>query len=449
MDTTTLLTVFLVLRLAIPSQLSVPGLRSVGSPALLFSLALLVLWAALRAHRSRSEPSSPVMLAAVVFALAYTASLVAAVLRPISSEELNSSFFGVLTILGWFGVLALSHDGLGGRERLQVLLNRVVIFGALLAALGLVQFLTGEAWVDRIEIPGLTRNGTISGAFVRDRFTRPSGTAIHPIEFGAVLSMVLPIAVVRGLGKLDPGHKARGLISSWAPAALIAMTVFLSSSRSAWIGMGLGLVCVLGIMSSRQRVVTGVLMAVSLMVLFVVVPGMLGVVASMFTDVGNDPSILSRVGAYAMALGYVDRSPWLGRGLFTFLPRYQIFDNQYLLSVVETGIVGVGALIILAVVVAATGTVAALRNHPLSAATVGVTAGCAVGTVELSMFDGFSFPMMSGVWFMLLGLVGACSRLTRDPASEGAEEPRRGHTSDRPSASTAPPRPAAGATPRP
>lgn len=448
-DTATLLTIFLVLRLAIPSQLSVPGLRSVGSPALLFSLAILVLWAALRAHRGQGEPSSPVLLAALVFTLAYSASLVAALLRPISSEELNSSVFGVLTILGWFGVLALAHDGLSSRERLQVLLNRVVIFGALLAALGLIQFLTGQAWVDRIEIPGLTKNGAISAAFVRDRFTRPSGTAIHPIEFGAVLSMVLPLAIVRGLGRLDPGHKARGLVGSWAPAALIAMTILLSSSRSAWIGMALGFVCLLPIMSPRQRVTTGLLMSVSVIALFVLVPGMLGVVAGMFTDVGNDPSIRSRVGVYAMAVGYIGRSPWLGRGLFTFLPRYQIFDNQYLLSVVETGIVGTGALVILAVVVAATGTAAAFRDQPLSAATVGLTTGCVVGAVELSMFDGFSFPMMAGLWFMLLGLVGACYRVTRDLVPLGSAVPRRGHTSDPPSGSTAPPRPSVEATPPP
>ena len=70
-------------------------------------------------------------------------------------------------------------------------------------------------------------------------------------------------------------------------------------------------------------------MWVSLVALFALVPGRLGVVAGMFTDVGNDPSIRSRVGAYAMAVGYIGRSPWLGRGLFTLLPRYPTLDNKY------------------------------------------------------------------------------------------------------------------------
>lgn len=449
-DTTTLLTIYLVLRLGVPSQLVVTGLRSVGSPAMLFGLALLVLWAALRVNRSQGEQSSPVLFAAWAFVLAYCASLVAALLRPISSEELNSAAFGVLTIAGWFGVLALAHDGHDSRDRLQILLNRIVVLGSLLAILGLIQFLTGQAWVDKLEIPGLTRNGTVYGVFVRDQFTRPSGTAIHPIEFGAVLSMVLPLAIVRGLGRLDPGHREeRELLGRWAPAALIAVTILLSSSRSAWIGMALGIALLLPIMSPRQRVNTGVIMTGSLVGLFVLVPGMLGGAAGLFGGVSSDPSIQSRVDAYAIAEGYISRSPWWGRGLFTFLPRYQIFDNQYLLSLVETGIVGTCALAVLILVVALTGMAAARMDDPLSAAAVSLTAGCVIGAVELSTFDGFSFPMMAGVWFLMLGLVGSCYRMSRNLAPLTSVTPHKERTSDRPSGSTTPPPPSAEATPLP
>lgn len=448
-DATTLLTVFLVLRLAIPSQFGIAGLRSVGSPALLFSLALLVLWAVLRLLRSVTEPSSPVLFAAWAFTLAYAASLVPALLRPISSEELNSAVFGVLTIGGWFGVLALAHDGHTNSERLHVLLHRLVLLGSLMAVLGLIQFLTAQAWVDRIDIPGLTRNGTIYPAFVRDRFTRPSGTAIHPIEFGAVLSMVLPLAIVRGLRRLDPDHNAHGFVSRWAPTALIGVTILLSSSRSAWIGMALGIALLFPILSPRQRASSGIILTGSVVVLFVLVPGMIGLLAGIFGDVSNDPSFLSRVDAYAIAEGYVGRSPLLGRGLFTFLPRYQIFDNQYLLSLVETGIVGTFALVVLIVVVALSGVSAARVNEPLSGATVSLTAGCVIGAVELSTFDGFSFPMMAGVWFLMLGLVGSCYRMSRNLAPLTSATPHRGRTSDQPSGSTNPPLPSAEAPPLP
>ena len=449
MDATTLLTVYLVIRLALPSQLVVTGLRSMGSPAVLLSLALLAAWAAMRLHRTRSEPGSPVLLAAWLFACGYTASLVPALLRPISSEELNSALFGTLTVAGWLGVLSLAHDGPGDRVRLAVLVNRLVLLVSLVAFLGLIQFLTGQAWVDRLGIPGLTPNGTLHSAFARDRFTRPSGTAIHPIEFGALLSMVLPLSIVRGLGRLDPGHAFRSRLARWTPCALIAVTIFLSSSRSAWIGMGLGIAALLPLMNRRERVGTGLLLVGSVSALFVGVPGMLGVVQGMFTDVGADPSIRSRVEGYAIAVGYIGRSPWWGRGLFTFLPRYQIFDNQYLLSLVETGFVGVGALAVLIVAAAAVGIAAARRRHPLAPASVGLTVGVVVGAVALALFDGFSFPMMAGVWFLLLGLLGACSRLTRSGASPTRAGLRRGRTSGRPSVPTVRPRRGDAGTPRP
>lgn len=43
----------------------------------------------------------------------------------------------------------------------------------------------------------------------------------------------------------------------------------------------------------------------------------------------------------------------------------------------------------------------------------GLFASCLVGTVCLAFFDGFSFPMMPGLWFVVMGLAGAGYRLTR------------------------------------
>jgi hypothetical protein len=36
-----------------------------------------------------------------------------------------------------------------------------------------------------------------------------------------------------------------------------------------------------------------------------------------------------------------------------------------------------------------------------------------VGGVGLAFFDGFGFPMMPTIWFLLLGLGGAYTRLAR------------------------------------
>ncbi|HSN12786.1 MAG TPA: hypothetical protein VLS51_11825, partial [Propionibacteriaceae bacterium] len=41
----------------------------------------------------------------------------------------------------------------------------------------------------------------------------------------------------------------------------------------------------------------------------------------------------------------------------------------------------------------------------------GLLASCVVGGVGLAFFDGFGFPMMPAVWFVVLGMCGAYTRL--------------------------------------
>lgn len=413
LDATSLLTVFLVVRLAIPSELVVPGLRSAGSPALILSLGLLLMWVLGRLLRDREEASSPVLAAGWIFAGAYLLSLIPALLRPISTEELNAAAFGLVSIAGWLGTLSLAHDGPRDESRLAQLADRLVVIVAVIAALGLIQFVTGQTWVDRISIPGLTANSAVSSGYERGDYTRPSGTAIHPIEFGSVLSMIVPLAVVRGMGRLPvPGHAARGPLLRWAPAVLMSIAILLSSSRSAWVGLVIGVLVLVPVMNRAQRigVVSGLF--AGLVALFVLVPGMLGMIAGMFGNASDDSSIQSRLNAYVIAESFIARSPWWGRGLFTFLPRYQIFDNQYLLALVETGLIGLAALVGMVAVAALCGVAASRTKDPdMSALSLATTAGVVVGGAQLAFFDGFSFPMMAGIWFLLIGLVGACYRL--------------------------------------
>jgi O-antigen ligase len=241
------------------------------------------------------------------------------------------------------------------------------------------------------------------------------GTAIHPIEFGAIVGMLMPLMIVYGLGL---GVKRHGLraFAAWLPTVAGAMAIALSSSRSALIGLVVGVVGLLPVMTRAQRLLA--LLAAALMAAFVflAVPGMVGTVLGLFTGVSNDPSVASRVESYAIALAYISRAPILGRGMGTFLPRYRIFDNQYLLTIVETGFVGLAALILLslsALVPAARMVLRAPASSPQRLLGGGLGASCLVGTVCLAFFDGFSFPMMPGLWLVVMGLAGAGYRLTR------------------------------------
>src|SRR5690606_16851310 len=85
--------------------------------------------------------------------------------------------------------------------------------------------------------------------------------------------------------------------------------------------------------SLRNTIV--VLMGFGLAGMYVVVPGMAGTILGLFT--GGDTSVSSRTDSYGKALEFLSVSPVFGRGSGTFMPSYHIFDNQYLLMAIETG----------------------------------------------------------------------------------------------------------------
>jgi polysaccharide biosynthesis protein PslJ len=411
-DAVTLLSILVGIRLALPSQLVIGPLGGAGAPATLFGLLLLTYWFWHRLHRVAPERAAAVNAVAIMFGAIAVASQAVASFRPIAADELSLSVLSLLVLASWLAGLLLASDGVTSLERLQVVLARLAIIGSAFAGLGLVQFVTGTAWVDRLSIPGLVVNTPVYAISQRDGFTRPFSTAIHPIEFGSVIAMLLPLTIVFGL----LGHQRGGVRwRNWVPAALTILAASLSSSRSTLVGLGLGIALLWPVLTGLQRLVGGVATAALGTFVFVTVPGMVGTISGLFGGVVSvDSSVASRVDSYGVAADFFIRAPILGRGFGTLLPRYRIFDNQYLLGLVETGVLGFIAMMLLWVVPVVGIARVIRRSDPGSSQRLlgaGLLASCVVGGVELAFFDGFGFPMMPAVWFVLLGLGGAYTRL--------------------------------------
>jgi len=415
LDATSVLIIFVTIRLVLPSQFVVAALGGAGSPALLVALCCLVWWSLARIQRTHAQPSSPLIGALALFAAMIIASFYVAMARPTSAEEVSVSTLTLISIAGWLGAMLLAHDGIRNTDRLLDLLHYLATLGGVLALFGLFQFVTGQYWVDQISIPGLQAHQTVFSATMREGFTRPAGTAVHPIEFGAVMTMLLPLALARGTGQLPMAGTPRpSVLRRWWPALAIGLAIVLSLSRSAVIGLAVGVIVLALTWTARQRIAAIAGLVGLLTVVFLAVPGIVGSVFGLFTVIGKgDPSVLSRVESYAIADAYISQSPLFGRGIGTFLPRYRIFDNQYLLLLVEIGFLGVAALLILI----ATSLWCAARAYQrskdtgLRGAAVAVAASASCGAVSLALFDGFSFPMMPGLWFLMMGLCGASYRL--------------------------------------
>ncbi|MCB0910092.1 MAG: O-antigen ligase family protein [Propionibacteriaceae bacterium] len=327
----------------------------------------------------------------------------------------------MLRLISLLGITLVANDGIRSTTRMHVLVRYLIAGGTAMAALAVFQFVTGQLWVDRISIPGLSQSADLS-LDARSGLVRPSATATSPIEFAALVSMIVPIAVMNLRSR--PGRDLR----RWVPPGLMVLGLMLSLSRTGILCLAAGLLVITPSLPRIWKLIGAAGAAVMVVVLGLTVPGLIGTIRGLFTGLSEDPSVQSRTSSYALAWQFIERNPLIGNGLGTFLPRYWILDNMYLLFIIEAGLLGILALLglfVTAFVVArrAAALFPAGRERDLA---VGLTGGIAGGAASFAFFDALSFPQAACTLFLLIGMSGAYWRLARQPAVGGSIEPAVG-----------------------
>jgi polysaccharide biosynthesis protein PslJ len=409
LDAVSVLSVFVLALFAIPSELIVGPLGAAGTPAEIVGVCLFAGWLVM----FTSNPSlvrgvrQPVRWLLWAFVIAVTLSYIAANSRSMMPDESRSADAALLLVAAWAGILLTTMDLIRSRDRLDVLLRRLVFAGGALATLGLLQFVTKQPFTDYIQIPGLQENQSLVSIYGRNGLARPAGTAVHPIEFGAALTMILPLALHYAMT-----DTYRHAVRRWYPVLAIGLAVPISISRSAVVSTIIVLCFVLPTWSAtmRRRAYAAILALGA--AVFVAVPGLIGTIAQLFTGISADSSAQSRTGSFSVAFEFIERAPLFGRGFLTFLPAYRILDDQYLGLLIDTGIVGMMAFLGLLVA----GVVSALRTRrraiEAADASLGIAlaASTASALASFAFFDAFSFPMAASCIFLILGTVGALTR---------------------------------------
>ena len=413
-DAVTMLTVYLVLLLAIPSGVTIDALGALGRPSLIWGLILMAWWmvSRLQARVHETTPlSHPVRFAFVAFVVIVLISYAAAMLRGQPSDQLSPAFTALIRLLSWAGVLFVAADGVRTMNDLATMVRRIGIGAGLLAALGLLQFLTGQALVDFFgTIPGLTMAGGIGQ---RAGVIRSSGTAIHPLEYATALNAALPLVIAAALsGGFRSRHSAKALWW-WLPVGLISISSLVAVSRSAIIGVAVAVLWMIPAIPRRRLPAALGVGTVLAFGVFAAIPGLLSTTASLFSGAASDPSTVSRTTGLARVPEFMSTSPLIGSGFGTFLPRYYIFDNQWVLIAIDLGILGLIAFTSIFV----TGIWSALRAKRSSepgARLLGhaLTASMFTIAVLFAFFDGLSFPIAGGVLFLLAGLCGSIHTIT-------------------------------------
>ncbi len=405
LDAVSFLTVYTFLLFTIPSRLVFKPLGGTATPAALFGLVGLFWWCLTRL--TRVGPRRPIGLVGklgLIFLGVVATSFIAGMTRVINGLEVDGAINALLGIACWLGVLLVTSDSMASRERLTALLHRLTLFGSFMSIVGLLQFVTGQQLVDRISIPGLTWNADVT-LEQRNGFARPAGTATHPLEFGLAVCMLLPIA-------LHIAFDTTSRIPTWRryfPVVALGLAIPLSLSRSAIISVAVILAFLVPTWTPRIRWIAGAMIIAGLIGTYLTVPGFLGTFRGLFTGLSDDSSILSRTDSYAMVFQYWARSPIVGRGLGTFNNTYRILDNQYLGLLIDTGLLGIFAILLLTI----GGVVRSMTIRHRSAdertrsLAVALAASIAAATVANGFFDGFAFPIFGGLLFLCLGLVDA------------------------------------------
>lgn len=445
--TTPVVIAYIALISLIPSRMIIPGFGAAGRPGVLFAVGMFLWWVllSLLSGRTRFEAfdcdpvtlrrrNVAIRLAVYAYLVAFLMAMVAGLDRGLPRIEASAMDRALLIALGFAGVILTLTDGLTSTASVRRVMVWMVWLGAVGAAVGIVQFIGGPDLSSLVRIPGLINHSDALGFRVRgsDGFVRVRGFATHPIEYGVVTATLLPIAIhmaTTGRGRWR-----------WIPVILIGASVPLSVSRSGVVAVIVAmLVYALG-WSWRTRANALVIAIVAIVAFQAVVPGLLGTLRSLFVGSSNDNSITGRTEDFEATSTFTSQRPWFGRGPGTFIPdRYRVLDNEYLGTLIDSGIVGLASLIALLTIAALTGLRTARRSSDpevrgLSRAS---TAGAVGAIVVFATFDALAFPMYAGIVMLNIGCIGALRRIDRSLSVErdvmtddGANRPENTTASD-------------------
>ncbi|WP_214409868.1 O-antigen ligase family protein [Sphaerisporangium fuscum] len=418
LDPVSIMTFFLIVLFVLPARYRVGALGAAGAPASMVAV-LLIVWYLLSTLSPRWTPirgRQPVRPVIMFFCLSILASYVAAMTRPLSTDELNVADLGLILAAGWAGIALVTADGINSMDRLETLRHRLVLGASFSAFIAMLQFFSGVEITQYMALPGLTES-TSAVLFERDGFFRPAGTATHPIELGVTLAAVLPLAL-HGAIYCDDRKQRR---KRWLMVALIAGVLPMSVSRSAILGLFIVMVVLLPTWPSEWRLRAILIFGFGAIVMRLMIPGLIGTVLNLVTVIGSDESSTTRTGDYDAVIAAVQLRPFFGQGFATYLPRiYRVIDNQYLMSALETGIVGVLALMafLFSGWSLARRARRAATDEPTRHLAQCLAASTGVAIFGFGTFDAFSFPMITNVMFLILGICGALWRLQTQPAGE-------------------------------
>ncbi|WP_245931601.1 O-antigen ligase family protein [Actinokineospora auranticolor] len=415
-DGATIACVYALAMTVIPAALVIKGLPMALAPGVAIGLVMGVLWfcAQMVTTLGVAKGRNAARTALFLFTTSQLATYGYATYGYLPADELAAADRTLITVMAVVAVGIAVIDGVRGLDRIDKLLKTMVVGATFMAFVGILQFQFALDLTEYLVLPGLRPNGTMSYVLERSNFRRPAGTSGHPIEFGVVCAMTVPIALHYALRGVDFGGQKKRW---WLCLAILAVASMQSLSRSAILGLAIAAIFIVPAMAPKRRVralwgILGFVVAMRVMV-----PGLVGTLLSLFTSISVDPSAESRRRAVERAGKEIPEHLLLGRGLGTYLPeKYGWLDNQYLGTLVQNGAIGLALLIFIYLAGMYCAFRARLASKDPRIRDLGVTlAACiAVPGISSATFDLIGFAVATGYTFLLIGAAGALWRTVQE-----------------------------------
>jgi O-antigen ligase len=219
------------------------------------------------------------------------------------------------------------------------------------------------------------------------------GPTIHPLAPAMMMACTLPFALI----SLYESRELRRKIL-WGLAATIMVAAALATQRKTSIVAPVAAIAVL--IAYRPRMLRTI--GSGVVVLFVLVhlftPGALGSVTSQLLpqNLLGFSSTVDRQSDYSAVEPDVINQPFLGRGYETYdQKKYRILDNQYLTTIIGTGVIGVLAyLSIFAATFLLAHRVARNRGSDRSGPALAIAATAVAMTVGGALLDILALPQL-------------------------------------------------------
>jgi O-antigen ligase len=337
----------------LPTFVVLPGpLKSNGSPArmiavMLFGLVILGFVMVRRtAHAPRVSPGAIILLIYLLLWLTtYGAGLLHFDPSPERSVVESSMTRSLISLIASVGI------GLYVLARVQTARQRNIVLGCLAAGLifaclvGLLQTVTAIDLRFLFQPPGFVLNTDELSLVDRIGVNRATGTSQHPIEFSVLATATIPLTIY--FARHAATRTRRFLAVAACGLALLAMPA--AVARTGIVSLAAALLIYMFALSVRQIAVGVIVGACAIGGYVVAFPHITHALWTTVVNSEEDPSVLGRTADYATVSQSFRSNPVFGLGLGGSPPEtYGLLDNQWLGAIVQGGIVGVIALMVLA-----------------------------------------------------------------------------------------------------